>query len=201
MKIITQICKVNKKQNIAVFASGNGSNALRLMEYFKNHSAIKIELLVCNNEKAAVLQKADEQKVSSVLISKDELQTPEKLLPILQHHQINFIVLAGFLLQIPSWLIQHFENKIINIHPSLLPKYGGKGMYGKKVHEAVLYNKDAESGISIHFVNEHYDEGEIIFQATCKIDENENVESLAKKIQQLEHENLPKVVEQCLLDK
>ena len=196
-----QLCAVKKTHHIAIFASGNGSNAENLMKHFQHHQIIKIELVVCNNENAAVLQKAQQLGISSIVISKEELKTAEKLLPILEKHKINFIVLAGFLLQIPTWLIQKFPNQIINIHPALLPKFGGKGMFGKFVHEAVINLKELESGISIHFVNEHYDEGKIIFQAKCQVEKNETAESLAKKIQQLEHQHLPKIVEQLLAEK
>ncbi len=160
-----------------------------------------MELVVCNNENAAVLQKAQQFSITSIAVTKDELKTTEKLLPIFENHKIDFVVLAGFLLQIPTWLVQKFPNRIINIHPALLPKFGGKGMFGKFVHEAVINANELESGISVHFVNEHYDEGKIIFQAKCQVDENETAESLAKKIQQLEHQHLPKIVEQLLVEK
>ncbi len=171
------------------------------MKHFEQNSTIKIELVICNNEHAAVLQKSQQLGISSIVVTKEELKTSEKLLPILENHKIDFVVLAGFLLQIPTWLIQKFPNQIINIHPALLPKFGGKGMFGKFVHEAVINANEPESGISIHFVNEHYDEGKIIFQAKCQVDENETAESLAKKIQQLEHQHLPKIVEQLLAEK
>ena len=189
---------MKNKKHIAIFASGNGSNAQQLMQYFQHHSAVEIKLVVCNKPDALVLQKAATMNVATFLINKKELKTAEKLLPILQQHQIDFIVLAGFLLQIPNWLIRNFPNKIINIHPALLPKYGGKGMFGRFVHEAVIKANENESGISIHFVNENYDEGKIIFQAKCLITENETVESLSKKIHELEHEYLPKIVEQLV---
>ncbi len=194
-------CAVKKTHHIAIFASGNGSNAENLMKHFQHHSTIKMELVVCNNENAAVLQKAQQFSITSIAVTKDELKTTEKLLPIFENHKIDFVVLAGFLLQIPTWLVQKFPNRIINIHPALLPKFGGKGMFGKFVHEAVINANELESGISVHFVNEHYDEGKIIFQAKCQVDENETAESLAKKIQQLEHQHLPKIVEQLLVEK
>ena len=187
--------------HIAIFASGNGSNAENLIKYFKHHPTIKIKLIVCNNANAAVLEKAQRLGISSVLILKEEFKTAEKLLPILKNHKIDFVVLAGFLLQIPTWLIETFPNKIINIHPALLPKFGGKGMFGKHVHEVVIKEKEVESGISIHFVNEHYDEGKIIFQKKCVVEQNETTESLSKKIQALEFKFLPTIIEEILSKK
>ena len=190
---------MNSKKHIAIFASGNGSNAEKLMQYFQHHPSIKIELVICNNPNALVLEKAKTKQVESILISKAELKTSDKLFPVLEQHQINFIVLAGFLLQIPSWLTQKYQHHIINIHPSLLPKFGGQGMFGRFVHEAVIAAHETESGITIHFVNEKYDDGEIIFQGNCKVDKNETIESLANKIQQLEHLYLPKIIEQIIV--
>ena len=183
---------------IAIFASGSGTNASRLISYFKSHKNISVELVVCNNDKALVLNKASESGVDTLLISKSELQTSEKILSILISKEINFIVLAGFLLKVPEWLIENYTNKIINIHPSLLPKYGGKGMYGHNVHKSVLENSESESGITIHYVNKEYDKGQIIYQAKCRVDKEDTIETLSEKIHKLEYESLPKVVEELL---
>jgi phosphoribosylglycinamide formyltransferase 1 len=187
---------VNQKKNIAVFSSGEGTNAEAIFKYFQQHKNINIKLLVCNNQSANVLKRASNKHIQSVVIDKNNLNDEIFFSEILAQHEIDCIVLAGFLLKIPDWLIKKFKDKILNIHPSLLPKYGGKGMFGKFVHEAVLKNEEAESGISIHFVNEHYDEGKIIFQQKIKIEKNETTDSLSKKINQLELENYAKVIEQ-----
>ena len=182
-------------KNIAIFASGSGTNALNICNYFNNHHSIKVTTLVCNKPKAKVIERLQPFNVEVVLIKKSDLRSPEQLIKKLKAAQVDFIVLAGFLLLIPNALIKAFHYKIINLHPSLLPKYGGKGMYGLHVHEAVLLAKEKESGITIHYVNELFDEGEIIFQARVAITESDTAESVAKKINELEYAHYPTVIE------
>jgi formyltetrahydrofolate-dependent phosphoribosylglycinamide formyltransferase len=180
--------------NIAIFASGAGSNANQIIQQFRDSDIIKISMIVCNNAGAGVLSVAGRAGIPTLLIEKERFFTGDHYLPELQKRQINFIVLAGFLWKIPVELINSFPKKIINIHPALLPKYGGRGMYGRKVHEAVIASGEKESGITVHFVDEIYDHGEIIFQSTCEVTENDTVETLAQKIHALEHSNYPGVI-------
>lgn len=181
--------------NIAIFASGTGSNAEKIIEYFSNNEQIKVSLLISNKSEAAVLAIADKNNITTKVFSKSDFENIQLIIDYLKKHSIHFIVLAGFLLKVPVELIQAFPNKILNIHPSLLPKYGGKGMYGKFVHQVVLDNNETESGISIHLVNENFDEGKIIHQSKVQLSNNETIDSLSKKIQQLEHSIYPKVIE------
>ncbi len=182
--------------NAAIFASGEGSNAENLFQYFLNDARIKIKLVVTNKEDAGIVARAEKYKKNVQIVSKEALENySDQLIEFLQVEKIDLIILAGFLLKIPEKFIKAFPNKIINLHPSLLPKYGGKGMYGMHVHKSVIENKESESGITIHFVNEEYDKGNIILQAKCQVEPNETPESLSKKIQQLEFEYLPKAVE------
>ena len=180
--------------HISIFASGAGSNAQKIINHFAASQNIKIALIVCNKPGAGVLQIAEQSGIPSILIEKERFFNGDNYLPELAKHKIDFIVLAGFLWKIPVALIHTYPKKIINIHPALLPKYGGKGMYGSKVHEAVIAAGEIESGITIHYVDEVYDHGEIIFQATCEIVENDTAASLAQKIHVLEHENYPGVI-------
>lgn len=183
----------------AIFASGEGTNAENLFNYFANDPRIKIKLVVTNKDTAGVIARAERYKKNVQIISKSALENySEKFIEFLKVEQIDLIILAGFLVKMPEAFIKAFPNKIINIHPSLLPKYGGKGMYGMHVHKAVIEAKEKESGITIHFVNEEYDKGKIIIQARCEVEETETPESLASKIQSLEFENLPKAVETFL---
>ena len=181
---------------IAIFASGNGSNAKKIIEYFANKkdTAAKISLVVCNKPEAGVLKIAEENNLPTLLIDKEKFFRGNGYVDELKTAGIGFIVLAGFLWKVPDNLIKAYHKKIINIHPALLPKYGGRGMYGHFVHEAVLANKEKESGISIHYVDEVYDNGQVILQATCMIDKNENPETLAKKVQVLEHRHYPAAI-------
>ena len=172
--------------NIAIFASGTGTNAQRIIDHFKKSNTIKIALIACNNPAAGVLHIAKTENIPVLLIEKERFRSTGYISE-LKTHNINFIVLAGFLWKIPSMLIKAFPDKIINIHPALLPAYGGKGMYGNAVHAAVIKAKEKESGITIHYVDEIYDHGKIIFQAACTVDENENIDSLSNKIHKLEH--------------
>ncbi|MHA4843098.1 phosphoribosylglycinamide formyltransferase [Flavitalea antarctica] len=185
-------------KNIAVFASGTGSNAKRLIEHFLNSSLARVTLIVCNKPGAGVLEIARQHEVPAIIIDRERFFHGDAYVPELISKNIDFIVLAGFLWKIPSALIAAFPDKIVNIHPALLPKYGGKGMYGSKVHEAVIAAGDQESGISIHFVNEVYDEGRIIFQATCPVGKDDTAETLADRIHALEHYHFPRVVEKLL---
>jgi len=185
-------------KRIAIFASGTGTNALNIIRYFKNNGKAEVILVVSNKGNAGVLEKATLENVPVMILNKKEHFAEQKFSEFLLKQKIDLIVLAGFLLLIPEHLIKAFPNKIINIHPALLPKYGGKGMYGVKVHRAVIDNKDKESGITIHYVNEKYDEGGIIFQAKCEINSSDTSEILAQKIHVLEYEHFPKVIEKIL---
>ena len=188
----------NKTINIAIFASGAGSNAAQIIQHFSSSAKIKIALIVCNKPGAGVLNIAANAGIPSLLIEKEQFFKGDTYLPELQKHPIDFIVMAGFLWKIPKTLINAYPKKIINIHPALLPKYGGKGMFGHHVHEAVINNKETESGITIHYVDELYDNGAVIFQATCTVDKNDSADSLAKKIHLLEHAHYPKVIAETL---
>ena len=186
-------------KHIAIFASGEGTNAENLFNYFNHDKRVKIKLVVTNIDTAGVIEKAERHKKNVQIISKTALyEYTDQIIEFLKTEGIDIIVLAGFLLKMPEAFIKAFPNQIINIHPALLPKYGGKGMYGSHVHKAVLLNKDRESGITIHYVNEEYDKGEVILQASCDVMENDTLESLSFKIRQLEFEFLPKAIEKLL---
>jgi formyltetrahydrofolate-dependent phosphoribosylglycinamide formyltransferase len=184
--------------HIAIFASGAGSNAQQIINRFANHPAIKVALIVCNKPGAGVLNIASSHSIPSVIIEKDRFFKSDAYIPELQKHHIDFIVLAGFLWKVPAALIAAYPQKIINIHPALLPNYGGKGMYGHFVHEAVIANKEKQSGITIHYVDEQYDHGQTIMQATCEVTGGDTPETLAQKIHELEHRHFPEVVAQLL---
>ncbi len=203
MKIWKKMTGSKKKNSVtpyrvAIFASGAGSNALKIIQHFKVPCNITLALIVCNNPKAGVLEIAKSNNIPTLIIEKDRFLNGDIYLSKLKSHQINFIVLAGFLWKVPAVLINAFPKKIINIHPALLPKHAGAGMYGNKVHEAVIAAKDSESGISIHYVDELYDHGEIIFQAKCMVEANETAQTLAQKIHALEHQHYPHVIENLL---
>lgn len=180
--------------NVAIFASGAGSNAEQIIKHFAFSSRVKIALIVCNKPSAGVLTIAKRAGIPSLVIEKDRFFNADNYLPELQKYNINLIVLAGFLWKIPVPIINAYPKKIINIHPALLPKYGGSGMYGSRVHEAVIAAKEKESGITIHYVDELYDHGEIIFRASCAVDAQDTASSLAQKIHALEHLHYPKVI-------
>ncbi|BDX38103.1 phosphoribosylglycinamide formyltransferase [Tenuifilaceae bacterium CYCD] len=180
--------------NIAILASGSGSNAENIALYFKDNLDVKISLIATENPSAFVIDRAKKLNIEWKIFTMEELKNGS-LLNMLKSLNIDFIVLAGFLKLIPENLISAYANRIINIHPALLPEYGGKGMYGNKVHEAVIANKESESGITIHYVNSKYDEGGIIFQAKCAITPKDNAETLAQKVHSLEYEYYPKVIE------
>ena len=181
--------------NIAVFASGNGSNAENIIRYFKDNEEIRVALVLSNNKNAYVHTRAKNLGVPSYTFSKDEFDKGDPVLQKLQEYRIDFIVLAGFLLKVPEPILKAYPQRIVNIHPALLPKYGGKGMYGDRVHKAVIQAGEKESGITIHWVNEHYDEGEIIFQARCPVLPSDTPEELAQRIHKLEYEYYPQVIE------
>jgi len=184
--------------HIAIFASGAGSNAQKIIDHFKNSDHIIISLIVCNKPAAGVLSIAEKENIPSLLIDKEKFFRGNGYTDELKQAGIDFIVLAGFLWKIPDTLIQAYPGKIINIHPALLPNYGGKGMYGNFVHQAVIASGEKESGITIHYVDGHYDNGDIIFQARCAISENDTPATLASRIHQLEHEHYPQVIEKLL---
>lgn len=186
-------------KRVAVFASGSGTNFQQICEYFnQKNNDIKIELLIVNKKNAYVLERAKQLNVKSQYFNREDFYYSDRVVECLKENQIDFIVLAGFLWLIPDNILKEYPNKIINIHPALLPKYGGKGMHGHHVHEAVIASKEQESGITIHYVNEKYDEGNIIFQAKCSITPEDTADSLAEKIHLLEKEHFPKVIDSLL---
>ena len=186
---------INMSLKIALFASGSGSNAENIVHYFSQNPGFSFPLIISNKTDAFVHNRAKKLEIPSFTFSRDEFTNGEKILCLLKEYDIDCIVLAGFLLRIPQMLIQAFPSKIINIHPALLPKHGGKGMYGMRVHEAVAEANDAESGITIHYVNSNYDEGSIIFQVTCPVNPSDTPEMIAAKVHALEYEHFPKVIE------
>ena len=185
---------------IAIFASGSGSNARKIIEYFKKNPSIRVALVVSNKKDAGVLNIAQEHKIPTLILSKSAFYETETLLETLAHYRISFVVLAGFLLLVPQYLIGRFTKKIVNIHPALLPKFGGKGMYGIHVHEAVKGAQETESGITIHYCNAHYDEGDIIFQAKTALSPTDTPQEIAKKVLALEHEHFAKVIEKIIIN-
>ena len=185
-------------KNIAIFASGKGTNAQAIIEYFRDHPSIKVALIVTNNPAAGVIKIAHSNKIISAILTREAFDNQDLMFKLLDALNIELIVLAGFLQLVPTYLLEKFPNRVINIHPALLPKFGGKGMYGMKVHEAVLAAGEKETGISIHYVNEHYDEGQIISQHSTPVTDNDNAETLSKKVQALEHEWYPKMIEKML---
>jgi len=189
----------NKK--IVIFASGSGTNAENIIKHFQNTTNIKVVAVLSNRRSAGVLKRAHDLNVKALLFDKEALYHTNDVLNILKDIKPDLIVLAGFLWLFPSNIIQEFPDRIINIHPALLPKYGGKGMYGSRVHESIITNREKESGITIHYVNEKYDEGNTIFQAKTKIEPDDTAESLAEKIHQLEYQHFPKVIQQLLENK
>ena len=183
---------------IAIFASGSGSNAENIANYFSKSHNVDISVILTNNPSAYVLERAKKLGINSKVFTKDQFLKTDKILSFLHENDINYIVLAGFLLKIPQNLLKAFPNKIINIHPALLPKYGGKGMYGDNVHKAVVEAGEKESGITIHYVNEHYDEGVIIFQENCAVLPSDSFKDVANKVHKLEYEHYPKIIESLI---
>ena len=186
------------KIRIAIFASGSGSNAQKIMEHFKRNADAEVVIILTNNPQAYVLQRADNFEIPSHIFNRQEFYQTDEVINLLKNLQVDLIVLAGFLWLVPPALLNAFPNKIINLHPALLPKYGGKGMYGDNVHKAILAAGEEESGITIHFVNEQFDEGEVIHQSRFKIEPSDNLEMVKFKGQQLEHQHFPKVIENLL---
>ncbi len=186
-------------KNVAIFASGEGTNAENIFTHFNNDKRIKIKLVVTNVDTAGIVKRAEKHKKNVQIISKTALyEYTSQIIEFLKTEEIDFIVLAGFLLKIPEQFIKAFPNRIINLHPALLPKFGGKGMYGMNVHRAVIEQKEKESGITIHYVNEEYDKGAIILQAKCEVDETDTAETLLSKIKKLEMEYFPKAIEKII---
>jgi phosphoribosylglycinamide formyltransferase-1 len=185
--------------NIAIFASGSGTNAQRITEYFLDHKTCSVALILSNNKDAYVLERARNLGISAATFNRQEFYETSFVTNLLKEHSINFIILAGFLWMVPSDLLLRYPERILNIHPALLPKYGGKGMYGMRVHEAIISNHDKESGITIHLVNDQYDKGKILFQAKCNVEEIDTPLSLANKIHILEYRYFPLVIENYIL--
>ncbi len=185
-------------KRIAIFASGSGSNAQNISEYFSDLENITVALILTNSKNAYVIDRAKKFNIPVVIFNRNDFYQTDNVLNKLKSFQIDLIVLAGFLWLIPNDLISAFPSKIINIHPALLPKYGGKGMFGMKVHEAVKEAKETETGITIHYVNSKYDEGEIIFQAKVKIEEKDDAEKIAEKIHALEYEHFPQIIKKLM---
>jgi len=185
---------------IAIFASGSGSNAQKIMEYFQDHPTVSVHLILSNNPDAYVLTRARKFHIPVLTFSRQELYQSSHILDILSVQEIDYIVLAGFMWLIPTYILKHYPNRILNIHPALLPGYGGKGMYGMRVHEAVIAAGEKESGISIHYVNENYDEGQLIFQAKCPVQPGDTPETLANRIHLLEHKYYPEIIEKVILN-
>jgi formyltetrahydrofolate-dependent phosphoribosylglycinamide formyltransferase len=188
----------SREIRLAIFASGAGSNTEKIIDHFRNHPTVKVDLIAGNNPKSGVFAIAEKNTISTIFIDKKVFFSENSYINELKLAKIDFIILAGFLWKIPSVLIKEYPGKIVNIHPALLPKYGGKGMYGHYVHEAVIANKEKESGITIHYADELYDHGKVIFQATCPVLENDTPETLAQRIHSLEHEHYPNIIEQVL---
>jgi phosphoribosylglycinamide formyltransferase 1 len=184
---------------LALFASGSGSNAEVIIRHFKNHPQIRVALVLTNNATAGVIERAHKLEVETKIFTRDQFRESEPIIEELRQNEITHIILAGFLLQIPASLIKQYPSRIINIHPSLLPKFGGKGMYGMKVHEAVKQAGETETGITIHEVNEHYDDGRVLFQAKCSLTSMDTPEQIARNVQALEHHHFPLVIEKWIL--
>jgi phosphoribosylglycinamide formyltransferase-1 len=187
-----------KVTNLAIFASGSGSNAQRIIEYFKENLDINIQLILTNNPEAGVLERAENLGIPSHVFKREDFYQSENILNLLKAQKIDWVILAGFLWLVPSNLLETYPQKVINLHPALLPKFGGKGMYGMNVHRAVIEAKEQETGITIHYANEKFDEGKIIFQAKCQVEGNDTPETVAEKIHGLEYQHFPKVIAELL---
>lgn len=182
-------------KNIAIFASGSGTNAENIIKHFLGSKIAKVRIVLCNKQDAFVLKRAEKYGIPTFVFSKEDLISTPKIIDILDDNEIDVIVLAGFLLLMPSNIVDKYRGKILNIHPALLPSYGGKGMYGDNVHKSVIASSEAVSGITIHHVNEQFDSGDIIFQAKTQIDSNDTFDTLAQKIHLLEQKYFPSVIE------
>lgn len=187
-------------KNLAIFASGNGSNAQNISEHFNSKNTARVKIIICNKPDAYVLERAAALGVSSVVIPREQLtaENPVELLALLKEQGIDYIILAGYLLKIPVSLVEAYPGRIINIHPALLPKFGGKGMYGRHVHQAVIDSAETESGITIHLVDSNYDSGSTLFQATCPVLPDDTPDSLAQRIHALEKEHFARIIEEYI---
>ncbi len=190
-----------EKFRLAIFASGNGTNAEAILKHFQNHTTVEAALLLSNNPQAFALKRAEKFGVPTKVFTRSQFRESEQVLHWLNENHITHLVLAGFMWLVPDYLVKNYAGKIINIHPALLPKFGGKGMYGMFVHEAVKAAGETETGITIHEVNERYDEGKILFQASCTVAATDSPETIADKVHQLEHEHYPKTIERWVLNK
>jgi len=187
-------------QNVAIFASGSGSNAEKIIEHFSTNDQLQVKLILTNKSDAFVIERANKFSIESVVFNRDDFYKSSTILDKLISNKIDWVVLAGFLWLVPDNLIERYPKKIINIHPALLPKYGGKGMYGKHVHQAVFDNFEKETGITIHYVNPKYDDGQIIFQTSVKLEITDTPDKIAEKIHMLEHKHFPAVLENLFLE-
>lgn len=187
-----------KKRRIAIFASGEGTNAEKLIKHFKTNSHISVELIISNSSRSGVIKLAQKNDIQYSVINKSLLTNNSYMTSLLNLYDIDFIVLAGFLLLVPPFLVKMYDQRMINIHPALLPKHGGKGMYGLNVHQAVISAGDPESGVTLHYVNESFDKGKIIHQEKLKVDRRDTAEKLAKKVQEIEHRILPEWTEKLV---
>lgn len=186
-------------KKIAIFASGSGSNAENIILYFASKPEIIVDSVFCNVPDAFVLQRAQKYDLPFFIFDRAEWKNPQKVLKLLKERQIDFIILAGFLWLMPPSILNAYPNRILNIHPALLPAYGGKGMYGMKVHEAVLAAGEKQSGITIHYINEQYDRGDIIFQASCPVFPNDQPDTLAARVHELEYRHFPRIIEETIM--
>ena len=186
-------------KRIAIFASGSGSNAENIITYFQNNKIAEVVCVLSNNPNARVLERATNLGVKNGVFNKGQLNDPKWAIENLKN--FDLIVLAGFLWKFPDHILENYQNKVVNLHPALLPKFGGKGMYGMRVHKAVVENNELESGITIHYVNEHYDEGAVIFQSKCTINSSDNPSDVAIKIHHLEMKHFPEIIQQILLER
>ena len=187
-------------KKIAIFASGSGSNAENIIQYFAQKPQFCVKSVFCNVPDAYVLERAKKYRIPTFVFNREEFRNPDKVFRQLQEQEIDFIVLAGFLWLMPSFITAAWPNKIVNIHPALLPAYGGKGMYGHYVHEAVIAAGEKESGITIHYVNDHYDQGAIIFQAKCPVLPTDTPDDLAARIHELDYRYFPEIIEKTILN-
>lgn len=190
-----------KGQALTIFASGSGTNAENIIQYFQENTSILVDSIFTNKPDAYVIERAKIYQIPYFVFNRTQFYETEEILEFLKKRGVQWIILAGFLWLVPEYLIQAYPNRIINIHPALLPKYGGKGMYGMRVHETIIKSGDTASGITIHYVNPEYDKGNIIFQAKCSVHKNDTPESLAQKVHQLEYEHFPRVIEEVILSK
>ncbi|NBA85710.1 phosphoribosylglycinamide formyltransferase [Emticicia sp. CRIBPO] len=183
---------------IVIFASGSGSNAERIIEYFEKKGGVEVVMILTNNPQAGVIERGRRLGVPTLIFDRKTFTQTDKIVEILRYQAVDWVILAGFLWLVPQNIIRAYHNRIINIHPALLPKYGGKGMWGHHVHQAVVDNREKESGITIHMVDEKYDEGKVIFQASCAVDENDTAETVAQKIHLLEYEHFPVIIDKVV---